>query len=70
MTIENAQNLRYEVDGNLLKIYPANRILGEVRIKAFEGIKSEYGYTLKKSFSELAMEIPNLILLFKECKSN
>lgn len=53
VTIENAEDLRYEVDGNILKVYPTNRILGEVRINAFEGIKSAYGYTLKSTFSEL-----------------
>ncbi|UII78347.1 alpha-2-macroglobulin [Flagellimonas sp. CMM7] len=53
VTIENAQSLRYEINGNVLKVYPSNRIMGQVRVNAFEGIKSEYGYTLKKSFSEL-----------------
>lgn len=53
VTIENAESLRYEIDGNLLKVYPSNRILGEVRVNAFEGIKSEYGFTLKNTFSEL-----------------
>ncbi|MEM9077575.1 MAG: MG2 domain-containing protein [Bacteroidota bacterium] len=53
VTIENAESVRYEIDGNLLKVYPTNRILGEVRVSAFEGIKSTYGFTLKKTFSEL-----------------
>nr|WP_298924668.1 MG2 domain-containing protein [uncultured Allomuricauda sp.] len=53
VTIENAQSLRYEINGNVLKVYPSNRIMGQVRVNAFEGIKSEYGYALKKSFSEL-----------------
>ncbi|MEM7484466.1 MAG: MG2 domain-containing protein [Bacteroidota bacterium] len=53
VTIENAQSLRYEINGNVLKVYPANRILGQVRVTVFEGIKSEYGYSLKKPFSEL-----------------
>ncbi|WP_222981560.1 alpha-2-macroglobulin family protein [Flagellimonas meishanensis] len=53
VTIENAESLRYEINGNVLKVYPSNRILGEVRISAFEGIKSEYGFTLKKTFTEL-----------------
>ncbi|MEW2922970.1 MG2 domain-containing protein [Muricauda sp. ANG21] len=53
VTIENAESLRYEIDGNVLKVYPSNRILGEVRVNAFEGIKSEYGFTLSKTFSEL-----------------
>jgi len=53
VTIENAESLRYEINGNVLSIYPSNRILGEVRINAFQGIKSEYGFTLKNDFSEL-----------------
>ncbi|MFS4468508.1 alpha-2-macroglobulin family protein [Maribacter sp. 2210JD10-5] len=53
VTIENAETLRYEIDGNVLKVYPSNRILGQVRVNAFEGIKSAYGFTLSKTFSEL-----------------
>ncbi len=53
VTVEGAESLRYEIDGNVLKVYPSNRILGEVRVNAFEGIKSEYGFTLKNTFSEL-----------------
>ncbi|MBS9461925.1 hypothetical protein KIM67_05840 [Flagellimonas sp. 389] len=53
VTIEGAQSLRYEINGNVLQVYPANRILGQVRVNVFEGIKSEYGYSLKKPFSEL-----------------
>lgn len=53
VTIENANNLRYEIDGNLLKVYPSTRILGQVRVNVHEGIKSEYGFALKNSFSEL-----------------
>ncbi len=53
VTIENAESLRYEINGNVLSVYPSNRILGEVRVNAFQGIKSEYGFTLKNNFSEL-----------------
>src|SRR5690606_31338755 len=53
VTIENAESLRYEINGNVLNVYPSNRILGEVRINVFQGIKSEYGFTLKNDFSEL-----------------
>ncbi|WP_108246894.1 alpha-2-macroglobulin family protein [Muricauda brasiliensis] len=53
VTIENAESLRYEINGNVLNVYPSNRILGEVRVNAFQGIKSEYGFTLKNDFSEL-----------------
>ncbi|RIV36305.1 hypothetical protein D2V08_02950 [Flagellimonas lutimaris] len=53
VTIENAESVRYEINGNVLSAYPSNRILGEVRVNAFQGIKSEYGFTLKNNFSEL-----------------
>ncbi|WP_136465834.1 alpha-2-macroglobulin family protein [Flagellimonas onchidii] len=53
VTIENNQNLRYEIDGNLLKVYPSNRIIGEARVTVHQGIKSEYGFSLKNEFSEL-----------------
>ncbi|MEM9650116.1 MAG: MG2 domain-containing protein, partial [Bacteroidota bacterium] len=52
VTIEGAESLRYEINGNVLSVYPSNRILGEVRINAFVGIKSAYGFTLKNNFSE------------------
>ncbi|WP_422349023.1 alpha-2-macroglobulin family protein [Flagellimonas sp.] len=52
VTIEGAESLRYEVDGNVLRVYPSNRILGEVKVNAFEGIKSAYGFSLKNSFSK------------------
>ena len=50
--IEGAEALRYEVSGNLLRVYPSNKITGTVNVKVFEGIKSIYGYTLKNTFSE------------------
>ena len=53
VTIENAEKLRFETNGNVLKVYPSNRITGEVQVKVFEGIKSTYGFTLKNTFSEL-----------------
>ena len=53
VTVEGAERLRYEINGNVLKVYPSNRILGEVRVRVFEGIKSTYGFSLKQTFSEL-----------------
>jgi len=53
VTIENSESVRYEINGNVLSVYPSNRILGEVRVNVFQGIKSEYGFTLKNDFSEL-----------------
>ena len=53
VTIENTQNLRYEVDGNVLKVYPPNRVVGNVKVNVFRGIKNTEGTSLKKEFSEL-----------------
>lgn len=53
VTIENTQNLRYEVNGNVLNVYPPNRVVGKIRITVFNGIKNTEGYGLKKEFSEL-----------------
>ena len=68
VTIENSENLRFETNGNILKVYPSNRITGQVRVNVFEGIKSEYGYSLKNTFSEwVSFEQlkPNVRLLSK-----
>ncbi len=53
VNIENSQNLRYEVDGNVLNVYPPNRVIGNVKVTVFNGIKNTEGYKLKKDFSEL-----------------
>ena len=52
VAIQNAKNLKYVVDGNILKVYPSNKIIGNVSIDVFQGIKSVDGYKLKKAFSE------------------
>ena len=48
ISIEKESNLKYIVDGNLLKVYPSSRIIGERKITIFEGIKSVDGFRLKK----------------------
>lgn len=53
VTIQQAENLRYEVEGNVLNVYPGNRIVGDVQVTIFNGIKNTEGYKLKKEFSEL-----------------
>ena len=51
--IGNQSNLRYEVDGNLLRVYPSIRVQGEARVKVNPGLQSIYGAKLSKSFSEV-----------------
>ncbi|AFL80594.1 large extracellular alpha-helical protein [Aequorivita sublithincola DSM 14238] len=53
VTIENTSKLRYEVNGNVLNVYPSNRIVGNVKVTVFTGIKNTEGFGLKKEFSEL-----------------
>lgn len=53
VALERAQDLRFEVDGNLLHIYPENRITGTVRVTLFDGIKNTENFNLKTEFSEL-----------------
>ena len=50
--IQNANNLKYVVDGNVLKVYPNKRIVGSASVDVFQGIKSIEGYKLKNPFSE------------------
>ncbi len=50
--IQNSKNLKYVVDGNVLKVYPDTRISGNVLVEVFPGVKSVDGYKLKKPFSE------------------
>ncbi len=53
VSLEQSERLRFEVDGNVLNIYPANRIIGNVRVTVFSGIKNTSGFKLKNEFSEL-----------------
>jgi len=52
VAIENTKNLKYVVDGNVLKVYPDNRVIGDVQVDIFQGIKNTDNYKLKKTFSE------------------
>ncbi len=53
VTIENTTDLRFEVDGNVLNVYPNSRIIGDVQVTIFNGIKNNENFSLKKEFSEL-----------------
>lgn len=51
--VENAPDLRYEVIGNVLYVYPSKMLTGQVRVNVFEGLKNVYGSKLNEEFSEL-----------------
>lgn len=59
VSLDAAEKFSWVIDGNLLKIFPANRLKGEVKLEIFQGIKSSEGYILKSNFSEnLLLEEP------------
>lgn len=52
VSIQNSDNLRFEVDGNILTVYPQTTIVGEVLVEVFQGIRSVDGYKMKQNFTE------------------
>jgi len=52
VSIVGTQNLKYVVDGNVLKVYPETRLKGNVQVDVFSGITNVDGYKFKKKFSE------------------
>ena len=52
VSVQRAGNLRFEVDGNVLNVFPENRIVGNALVEVFQGIKSTDGYKLKQPFAE------------------
>ncbi|MCF6294694.1 MAG: MG2 domain-containing protein [Flavobacteriaceae bacterium] len=53
VTIQNVKTPKFIVSGNVLKIYPDTRIVGNIQIDVFQGIKNNEGFKLKQPFSEL-----------------
>jgi uncharacterized protein YfaS (alpha-2-macroglobulin family) len=52
VTIEGGGNLRFNIDGNVLKVYPQNTLEGNVKTEIFAGIESEDGIKLKENYVE------------------
>ncbi|PID69677.1 MAG: hypothetical protein CR989_00400 [Flavobacteriales bacterium] len=52
VTIGTQKDLKYTVNGNLLKVYPNNRVKGNLQVEVFPGIKSNANYKLTSKFSE------------------
>lgn len=50
--IETATNLKFATAGNLLKVFFAESLKGELLVEVFQGIQSEDGYKMKSNFSE------------------
>ena len=52
VSIQNVKNPKYIVDGNVLKVYPSTKLVGDIQIDVFSGITNTDGYKLKTTFSE------------------
>ena len=52
VTIQNVKNPKYVVDGNVLKVYPDSKLVGNILVDVFQGISNDEGFKLKKPFSE------------------
>ncbi|WP_412987228.1 alpha-2-macroglobulin family protein [Pontimicrobium sp. IMCC45349] len=53
VSIQNVKNPKFIVSGNILRIYPDTRVVGNVQVDVFQGIKNDEDFKLKKPFSEL-----------------
>ncbi|GAA4235397.1 MG2 domain-containing protein [Postechiella marina] len=52
VTIQKSKNPKFIVNGNVLKVYPNNKLVGNIEVSVFQGIKNTDGFKLKKPFSE------------------
>lgn len=52
VTLQGAKNLKFTVNGNVLKAYPNQEIKGTALLEIFQGIQSVDAYKLKNEFSE------------------
>ncbi|MFD0863315.1 alpha-2-macroglobulin [Sungkyunkwania multivorans] len=53
VAIQGAKNLKYSVDGNVLKVFSNKDIKGSAKLEVFSSIQSTDGYRLKQDYSEL-----------------
>ncbi len=52
VSMGDMHDVRYEVEGNVLNVYPQNRLEGYVEVTVFNGIKDMYGYRLEEDFRQ------------------
>ncbi|WP_103069659.1 alpha-2-macroglobulin family protein [Aquimarina sediminis] len=60
VTISGERNLKYTVNGNVLKVYPKQELKGTLEVSVFEGIQSTDNYKLKNTYTEnISFQQPN-----------
>jgi hypothetical protein len=52
VALQNAGNLKFTVNGNVLKVFPSKEVKGATQLEIFQGIESTDGFKLKNIFSE------------------
>ncbi len=52
VAIENNNNLKYSVQGNLLKVFTTEELKGTLLVEVFQGIENEDGFKMKENYSE------------------
>jgi alpha-2-macroglobulin len=55
VSVESAKNLRYATQGNVLKVFFDEPLHGNQLLEVFQGIESEDGFKMKKSFATRLM---------------
>ncbi|MFI2741468.1 alpha-2-macroglobulin family protein [Zhouia sp. PK063] len=66
VSVENANQLKFSAEGNILKVYTGKHLEGNNTLEVFQGIESEDGFKLKNIFNQrIAFEQlkPNVRLL-------
>jgi len=53
VSLQGVKNPKYIVDGNVLRVYPDTKLVGDIQVDVFKGIKNTDGFKLKTPFSEL-----------------
>ena len=51
VAVEKAENLKYAIQGNVLKVFFESPLSGNLLLEVFEGIQSDEGFKMKKSFA-------------------
>ena len=51
VAVESAENLKYAIQGNVLKVFFDKSMQGNLLLEVFEGIQSEDGFKMKKGFA-------------------
>ncbi|MFY8188969.1 MAG: alpha-2-macroglobulin family protein [Flavobacterium sp.] len=52
VAIENYSELKYYIEGNLLKVFSAEPYKGNLLVEVFQGIENEDGFKMKQNYSE------------------